>query len=56
VGRSLPAGILGAWNIVYVTDSYRMMMELRVCGVRHLCLGAYFTVPSLVELSTGSPE
>ena len=45
----------GAWDFVCMTDSHRSK-ELGACGVRHLSLGTWSTVPSLVEFSTGSPE
>jgi hypothetical protein len=40
----------GAWGFVCVTDSWGL------CGVRHLSLGMWLTVPSLVESSTASLE
>jgi hypothetical protein len=40
---------------ICMTDSHRIM-ELGVCGIRHLSLGTWLTVLSLVEFSTGSPE
>jgi hypothetical protein len=42
-----------AWDIVCVTDSHRIM-ELGLCGVRHLSLGTWLTVPSPVEFPTGT--
>jgi hypothetical protein len=45
----------GAWGFFCVTDSHRLW-SWGLCGVRHLSLGTWLTVPSLVEFSTGSPE
>jgi hypothetical protein len=45
----------GAWDIVYMNDSHRIML-LRTRGVRRLCLETWLTVESLVEFSNGSLE
>ena len=45
----------GAWGFVCVTYSNRIM-DMGLCGIRHLSLGTWLTVPSFVEFSTGSPE
>ena len=65
MGRSLPGcsqvivGVESSQNarslghcVIY---SHRIM-ELGLCGVRHLTLGTWLAFPSLVEFSTGSPE
>jgi hypothetical protein len=51
----LPGNYGGGVQTAYVTDGHRMM-ELRAHGVRCLCLGVKFMVPSLVEFSTMSLE